>query len=192
MEYIEYTQERTISITAESFKVAVLKKVSVTVSEKGPALRVTKAVADYYYLHINLRLDFIDGKPKKTVVHLESVIMQAILKALIERKLEMDKSNLKKDFLEFVAYLEMMAIIHEEHCHVVEHKKAGDSCMKNTGNSSDSGSRSSGHNSGGSSYGGGSNKATDRDRTRSGRRRSSDSTGTGKQSNRETSPCHKT
>jgi hypothetical protein len=192
MEYIEYTQERTISITAESFKVAVLKKVSVTVSEKGPALRVTTAVADYYYLHINLRLDFIDGKPKKTVVHLESVIMQAILKALIERKLEMDKSNLKKDFLEFVAYLEMMAIIHEEHCHVVEHKKAGDSCMKNTGNSSDSGSRSSGHNSGGSSYGGGSNKATDRDRTRSGRRRSSDSTGTGKQSNRETSPCHKT
>jgi hypothetical protein len=68
MEYIEYTQERTISITAESFKVAVLKKVSVTVSEKGPALRVTKAVADYYYLHIGdpIRYFVTRAKTSKT------------------------------------------------------------------------------------------------------------------------------
>jgi hypothetical protein len=72
-----------------------------------------------------------------------------------------------------------MAIIHDEHCHVVEHKNTGDSGMKNTG------SRSSGHNSGRSSHGGASNKASDRDRTKSGRRRSSDATGTGKQSARE-------
>jgi hypothetical protein len=79
----------------------------------------------------------------------------------------MDKSELKKDFLEFVAYLEKMAIIHAEHCHIVEHKKTGDSCVIYTGKSSEAGSRSSGHNSGGSTYEGGDNKASDRDRTKS-------------------------
>jgi hypothetical protein len=118
-----------------------------------------------------------------------SVIRPATLKTLIDRKLEMDKSELKMDFLEFVTYLEQMDIIHDEHCHVVEHKKTGDPGMKNTGESSDSGSRSSGHNSGGISFGGGTNKASDRDRTKSGHRSSSDSTGTGKQSAREPPPC---
>jgi hypothetical protein len=80
--------------------------------EKDPAQRVTKALADYYSLHRNLRLDFINGKPKNAVEHLVSVINPATLKVLIESKLEMDKSDLKKDFLEFVAYLEKMAIIH--------------------------------------------------------------------------------
>jgi hypothetical protein len=65
----------------------------------------------------------------------------------IESKLEMDKSELKKDFLEFVGYLKKMDIIHDEHCHVVEHKKTGDSGMKNSGKGSDAGSHSSGHNS---------------------------------------------
>jgi hypothetical protein len=60
----------------------------------------------------------------------------------------MERSKLKKDFLEFVGYLKKMAIIRDEHCHVVEHK-TGDSGIKNTGKSSDTGSRSSGHNSGG-------------------------------------------
>jgi hypothetical protein len=55
-----------------------------------------------------------------------SVIKTATLKALIESKLEMDKSNLKGDFLEFVAYLEKMAIIHDKHCHTAEHEKTGD------------------------------------------------------------------
>jgi hypothetical protein len=63
-----------------------------------------------------------------------SVIKPATLKALIESKLEMDKSELKKDFLEFVGYLKKMAIIYDEHCHVVEHKETGDSGMKNTDN----------------------------------------------------------
>jgi hypothetical protein len=80
----------------------------------------------------------------------------------------MDKSELKKDFFEFVKYLEEMAIIHDEHCHVVEQKNTGDSGTTNTGKSSDAGSRSSGHNSGGSSHGGASNKASDKDRTKSG------------------------
>jgi hypothetical protein len=62
-----------------------------------------------------------------------SVIKPATLKALTERKLEVIKSNVKKNFLEFVAYLEKMAIIHDEHCHVLEHKKTGDSLMKYTG-----------------------------------------------------------
>jgi hypothetical protein len=111
-------------------------------------------------------LVFINGKPKKAVEHLVSVIRKANLKTLIERKLKMNKSDLKKDFLEFVAYLEKMAIIHDEHCHVVGHNKTGDSCMKNIEESSDTCSRRSGHNSGGSTYGGGTNKASDRDRTK--------------------------
>jgi hypothetical protein len=158
-------------------------------SKKDPALRVMKAVADYYSLHRNLRLDFINDKPKKAVEHLVSVIKPATLKALIESKLEMDKSELKSDFLEFVAYLENMAIIHDEHYHVLEHKKTGDSGMKNIGKSSDAGSRSSGQNSGGSAYGGGRNKASDRDRMRSGHGRSSGSTGIGYQSAREPPAC---
>jgi hypothetical protein len=72
-----------------------------------------------------------------------------------------------------------MAIIHDEHFHVVEQKKTGDSGMKNNCKSNDAGSRSSGHNAGGSSHGGASNKASDRDRTKSGHKRSSESTGTG-------------
>jgi hypothetical protein len=78
-------------------------------------------------LHRHLRLDFINGKPKKAIENLVSVIKPATLKALIESKLEMDMSELKKDFLEFASYLRKMAIIHDEHCHVVEHKKTGDS-----------------------------------------------------------------
>jgi hypothetical protein len=66
-----------------------------------------------------------------------------------------------KDFLEFVSYLKKMAIINVEHCHDIEHKKTGDSGMKNTGKSSDAGSRSSGHNPGGRSHGGASNKASE-------------------------------
>jgi hypothetical protein len=126
----------------------VLAKVTFATSEKDPALRVMKAVAGYYSLHRNLRLDFFNDKPKKAVEHLVSVIRPATLKALIESKLEMDKSELKKDFLEFVKYFEEMGITHYEHCHVVEHKKTGDSGIKNSGKGSDAGSRSSGHNSG--------------------------------------------
>jgi hypothetical protein len=82
-----------------------------------------------------------------------------------------------------------MDIIHDEHCYVVDHKKTGDSGIKNTGKGSDAGSRNSRLNSGGSSHVGASNKASDRDRTKSGHGRSSDSTGTGKQSAREPPPC---
>jgi hypothetical protein len=137
----------------------------------------------------NLRLDFIDGKPKKSVERLVSVIRPSIRKALIESKLEMDKSELKKDFLEFVKYLEEMAIIHGKHCHVVEQKKTGDSGTKNTGKGKDTGSRNSGHNSEGISHGVASNKASDRDRTKSEHGSLSDATGTGKQSAREPPPC---
>jgi hypothetical protein len=104
----------------------------------------------------------------------------------------MDKSELKKDFLEFVKYLEEMTIIHDEHCHVVEQTKTGVSGMKKNGRGNDDGSRSSGHNAGASSHGGASNKASDRDRTKSGHGRSSESTGTGKQSAREPPPCFNT
>jgi hypothetical protein len=131
MEFLESTQERDASVTAEFVKAEVLVKVTFAMSEKDPALRVMKAVADYYSLHRNLRLNLISGKPTKAVKHLVSVIKPATLMALIESKLEMDKSELKKDFLEFVTYLEEMDIIHDEHCHVVEHKKTGDSGMTN-------------------------------------------------------------
>jgi hypothetical protein len=163
MEFLESTQERDASVTDKFVKAEVLAKVTFAMSEKDTALRVMKAVADYYSLHRSLRLAFINDMPKKAVEHLVSVMKPATLKALIESKLEMDKSELKKDFLEFVKYLEKMAIIEDEHCHVVEHKKTGDSGMKNTGKGSEAGSRSSGNNSGGSAYGVGSNKASDRD-----------------------------
>jgi hypothetical protein len=189
MKFLEFIQERDASLPAEFVKAKVLAKVTFAMSEKDPALRVMKAVADYYSLHRNLRLASINYKPKKAVEHLVSVIKPAILKALIESKLVMDKPELKKDFLEFVGYLKKMAIIHDEHCHVVEHKKTGDSGMKNSGKESDAGSRSSGHNSGGSSHGGASNKASDRERTKSGHARSLYSTGTGKQYAQEPPPC---
>jgi hypothetical protein len=181
MEYLESTQARSASITAEYVKAEVLANVSFSMSEKDPALLVTKSVADYYSLHRNLRLDFINGKPNKAVKHLVSVIRPATLSSRGFRgsKLEMDMSELKKDNLEFVKYLEEMAIIHDEHCHVVEQKKTGDSGTKNNGKSSDAGSRSSEHNFGGSSHGGASNKASDRDRTKSGQGRSSESASTG-------------
>jgi hypothetical protein len=157
-EFLESTQECDASVTADFITAEVLAKVTFPMSEKDPALRVLKAVSDYYSLHRNLRLDFINDKPKKAVEHLVLVIKPATLKALIENKLEMDKSELKKDFLEFAGYLKTMAIIHDEHCHVVEHKKTGDSGMKNNGKSSEVASRSSGDNSGGSSHGRASNK----------------------------------
>jgi hypothetical protein len=56
-----------------------------------------------------------------------------------------------------------MVFIHDEDCHVVEHKKTGESGMKDNGKSNDGSIRSSGHNSGGSSHEGASNKASDRD-----------------------------
>jgi hypothetical protein len=146
MEFLESTQERYASVTAEFVKADVLTKVTFAMSEKDPALRVMKAVADYYSLHRNLRLDFINDKPKIAVEHLVSVIKPATLKALIESKLAMNMSELKKNFLEFVDYLKI-AIIHDEHCHVVEHKKTDDSGMKNAGKGSDVGIRSSEHNS---------------------------------------------
>jgi hypothetical protein len=142
-EFLESTQERDASVTAEFVKAEVLAKVTFAMSEKDPSLCFMKAVADYYSFHRNLRLDFINGKPKKAVEHLVSVIRPATLKALIESKLEMDKSELKKEFLEFVGYLKKMATIHDENCHVMEHKKTGNSGMKNNGKRSDAGSRSS-------------------------------------------------
>jgi hypothetical protein len=150
MEYLESTQERYASVTAEYVKAEVLAKMTFAMSKKNPALRVMKAVADYYSLHRNQRLNFINGKPKRAVEHLVSVTKPATLKALVESKLEMNMSEAKKNFLEFVTYLKKMAIIHDEHFHVVEHKKTGDSGMNNTGKSSEAGSRGSGHNSGGS------------------------------------------
>jgi hypothetical protein len=51
-------------------------------------------------------LDLINGKPKRAVDQLVSVIKPATLKVLIESNLEMDKSDFKKDILEFVGYTE--------------------------------------------------------------------------------------
>jgi surfactin synthase thioesterase subunit len=96
MEFIESIQEHDASVTAKYVKAEVLAKVTFAMSGKDPALRVKKAVADYNSLHRNLRLDFINGKLKKSVEHLVSKIKPAILKALIESKLEMDKSNSRR------------------------------------------------------------------------------------------------
>jgi hypothetical protein len=55
-------------------------------------------------------LDVISRKPKKAVEHLVSVIKPATLKALIDSKLEMDKSELKKDFARRAVFQEDCAI----------------------------------------------------------------------------------
>jgi hypothetical protein len=65
MEVLEYTQERDASVIAEFVKAELLTKVTFAMSGKDPAMRVMKGVADYYSLHRNLRLDFINDKPKK-------------------------------------------------------------------------------------------------------------------------------
>jgi hypothetical protein len=74
-----------------------------------------------------------------------------------------------------------MALIHDEHGHMIDHKKTGDSGTKSTANNSDAGGRSSGHNPGGISSSGDRSKTTDCVRTKSGDGVSSDSRGTGKQ-----------
>jgi hypothetical protein len=48
MEFLESTQKRDASVTAEFVKAEELAKVTLTISEKDPALRVMKALADYY------------------------------------------------------------------------------------------------------------------------------------------------
>jgi hypothetical protein len=97
MEFLESTQERDTSVTAEFVKAEVLAKVTFAMSEKDPAFRVMKAVADYYSLHRNLRLDFVNGKPKKKAVeHLVSVIKPVTLKTLIEGKLGMESRNSRR------------------------------------------------------------------------------------------------
>jgi hypothetical protein len=63
MEFLESTQDHDASVTAEFVKAEVMAKVRFPMSEKNPALRVMKAVADYHSLHRNLKLDFIIGKP---------------------------------------------------------------------------------------------------------------------------------
>jgi hypothetical protein len=65
----------------------------------NPGLRITKAVAAYYSLHRNLSLYFTIGKANNAVEHLASVIKPVSVKALIESKLGMHKSDLKKDIL---------------------------------------------------------------------------------------------
>jgi hypothetical protein len=86
MKYLKSTQERSASVTVEYVKAKMLAKVSCTIKEKYPAQRVTQAVADYYSLYRNLRLDFINGRPKsavEAVEHLLSVIRPATLKTRI-------------------------------------------------------------------------------------------------------------
>jgi hypothetical protein len=118
MDYLGSKKERDASVTAEYVKAEVLAQVSFTMPEKDPALFVTQAVAYYYSLHRNLRLDFINGKPKKAVEYPVSVIKPVTLKILTERKLEMDKSDLEKDFPDFLAYLEKTAITTLEGAHM--------------------------------------------------------------------------
>jgi hypothetical protein len=72
IKFLESTQERDASVTAELVKAKLLAKVSFTMSDKDPVLRGMKAIADYISLHRNLRLNCINGKPKKAVEHLVS------------------------------------------------------------------------------------------------------------------------
>jgi hypothetical protein len=82
---MESSQEQDASVTVVLFNTEVAAKVTFTASEKDPAYRVRMAVAEFYSLHRNLKLDFINVKPKRAIKYLVSVIKLATLKALIER-----------------------------------------------------------------------------------------------------------
>jgi hypothetical protein len=57
----------------------------------------------------------------------------------------MCKSDLKKYFLYFIAYLEIIAIIYDDLCHAIDHKKTGGSgSTRTTSKSGDASGRSSG------------------------------------------------
>jgi hypothetical protein len=83
MEYLESTQDQDAPVTVDFFRAEVLERMSFTMSEKDPALRVTRAVADYYYMLRKMGLDLINGEPKKAVENLVSVFEPATLKVLI-------------------------------------------------------------------------------------------------------------
>jgi hypothetical protein len=54
MEYLESTQERDVSVTAEFSRAETLANVSFPMSEEDPALRVKKADSHYFSLHRKL------------------------------------------------------------------------------------------------------------------------------------------
>jgi hypothetical protein len=65
MSYHKSNQCKDAALTAEDIKNEVRSKVVFHMSEKDPALRVTKAVGDYMMLHRNLKLDLVKGKPRR-------------------------------------------------------------------------------------------------------------------------------
>jgi hypothetical protein len=67
----------------------VLAELTFAMSEKDPTLRVSKAVAYYYSLHRNLRLDFINDKPRRCRASSVGRGRPATFKTLIESKQEM-------------------------------------------------------------------------------------------------------
>jgi hypothetical protein len=87
MSYLKSTQCKDEALTVEDIKNEVRSKVVFHMSEKDPALRVTKAVGDHMTLRRNIKLDLVKGKPKKAVKHIVSVIKPVSLKALVERDL---------------------------------------------------------------------------------------------------------
>jgi hypothetical protein len=105
MEILESTQERYTSVTAKFVKAVLLAKVLFAMSLNDPSLRVMQTVVDYHFFHRNVKLNFIDSKPQRSVEHLVSVIKPTTFKAVIESKLEMANSDLKKDFPKPVAYM---------------------------------------------------------------------------------------
>jgi hypothetical protein len=115
MSYLKSTQCKDAALTAEDIKNEVRSKVVFHMSEKDPALRVTKAVRDYMTLHRNLKLNLVKGKPKKAVEHIVSAIKPVLLKVLVESDLELDQSDLKKDFFQFIKYLEDISVVHDRH-----------------------------------------------------------------------------
>jgi hypothetical protein len=98
-------QESGAADAAEFVKAKVLEMVMFAMLENNPALRDMKTFADHYSLHMNLNLYFIKRKPNKADGHLVSGNKPATPKALLESKLGMGKSNLRKDFIKLVAFV---------------------------------------------------------------------------------------
>jgi hypothetical protein len=68
MEFLESTQERDASVTAEFDKADLLAKVTFAMSEKDPALRVMKAVAELLFVAPKSEISLLASRRKQSSI----------------------------------------------------------------------------------------------------------------------------
>jgi hypothetical protein len=147
--YLKSTQTKDSTMTVDDRKNEVRNKAVFHMAENDPALRVTKEIGEYLTLYRNLKLDLVKNKPKRAVEHIVSVIKPTTLKSIVESDLELDKSDLKKDFFKFIEYFEAIAIVHDRHGRPDTTKNGGGNAAYENGSMNSSRSSGRGKSSGG-------------------------------------------